>query len=93
MMKIDSEKNKATIETVGSELGENATEANIETTGPAQEVIFNARYFLDGINSISSSKIAIFINNATSPVALKEVSEKNGEVLDEFLYIVMPVKN
>lgn len=92
-IKIDAEKNKATVETIGSELGENITEAAAETTGPSQEVVFNSRYLLDGINSIASSKIAIFINNATSPVALKEVNEKNGEILEEFLYIVMPVKN
>ena len=92
-LKVDSEKNTATIETAGSDLGENVTEANIEATGPSQEVLFNAKYLLDGINAISSSKVAIFINTASSPVALKEVSEESGEVLSDFIYIVMPVKN
>ncbi|OGI15606.1 MAG: DNA polymerase III subunit beta [Candidatus Moranbacteria bacterium RBG_19FT_COMBO_42_6] len=92
-LKIDAQKKKATTETISVELGENATESDLEVTGPSQEIIFNSRYFLDGINTISSSKVAILINSNTSPVALKEIDEKTGKVLDDFTYIVMPIKN
>lgn len=92
-LKIDAPKEKATIETISVELGENSTESDLEATGPSQEIIFNSRYFLDGIGAISSTKIAIFINSNASPVALKELDEKTGEVLEGFTYIVMPIKN
>jgi len=92
-LKIDAEAKKATTETISVELGENSTEDAVEVTGPSQEIVFNARYFLDGINTVSSMKVAVFVNNNTAPVALKSVDEKTGEVLDDFTYIVMPIKN
>lgn len=92
-LKIDPQKKKAIIETISVELGENTTENDVEVTGSFQEIILNSRYFLDGINTISSSKVAILINNNTAPVALKEIDEKTGEVLEGFVYVVMPIKN
>jgi DNA polymerase III subunit beta len=92
-LKIDAQKKKAVVETISAELGENSTENNLEATGPSQEIIFNSRYFLDGINAISTPKIAILVNSNTAPVALKEVDEKTGEVLEKFTYIIMPIKN
>jgi len=92
-LKIDAQKKKAITETISVELGENATESDLEVTGPSQEIIFNSRYFLDGINTISSPKVAILINSNTAPVTLKEVDEKTGKVLEDFTYIVMPIKN
>lgn len=92
-LKTDPQKKKAIIETVSVELGENTTESDVDATGPAQEIILNSRYFLDGISVIASSKIAILINNNTAPIALKEINEKTGEVLAGFIYVVMPIKN
>jgi DNA polymerase III sliding clamp (beta) subunit (PCNA family) len=37
--------------------------------------------------------VAILFNSASSPVGIKEIDEKNGEVLTDYTYIVMPVKN
>ncbi len=92
-LKIDSEKKKAYIEGQSVEVGENSTELDFEITGPSQRVVFNSKYLLDGINSINSSKLAVLVNSETTPVAIREIDEIKGEVLTDYTYIVMPVKN
>jgi DNA polymerase III sliding clamp (beta) subunit (PCNA family) len=64
----------------------------VDIVGPSQEVVFNSKYLLDGINIMGTSKVSILLNNESSPVAMKEINEKTGEVLDEYVYIVMPIK-
>jgi DNA polymerase-3 subunit beta len=92
VFKIDSEANKFFIEAKSVECGENSTELAVDIVGPSQEVVFNAKYLLDGINIIGTSKLAILLNSESSPVAIKEIDEKTGEVLEEYIYIVMPIK-
>lgn len=92
-LKIDPEAKKIFIEAKSAELGENTSEIKMDITGESQEVILNTKYLLDGVTSISTTKIAILANNATAPIALKEINEKTGEVLQNYTYIVMPIKN
>jgi DNA polymerase-3 subunit beta len=92
-LKTNQEKKTVSIEVRSIETGENVSELNLDTTGENQEVVFNSRYLLDGINAIETSQVAILVNNGTAPVVLKEVDEKTGEVLDNYIYIVMPIKN
>jgi DNA polymerase III subunit beta len=93
VLKIDSKTGKILIESKSVEVGENVTELNFDVSGPSQEVIFNSKYLLDGINSISTSQLAVLLNSESTPVALKEIDEKTGEILSDFIYIVMPIKN
>lgn len=92
-VKIDAESKKIFVSAKSAETGENSTELKFEIHGPSQEAIFNSRYLLDGINSIATSKVALLMNSESSPIALKEINEKTGEVLEDFTYIVMPIKN
>jgi DNA polymerase-3 subunit beta len=73
------------------ERGENKTELKGKISGPDQEIIFNPRYFLDGINSISTQEIVILINTSSSPVVLRMIDEKE-KIQNNFTYIVMPIK-
>jgi len=93
VFKIDSDEKKFLIEARSVEVGENSSELNIDIEGPSQEIVFNSKYLLDGINTIATTKVAILMNNATSPVAIKEIDEKTGEILAGYTYIVMPIKN
>jgi DNA polymerase III subunit beta len=92
-IKIDAQSKKIFIGAKSAETGENSTELKFDIMGPSQEVIFNSRYLLDGINSILTSKVALLLNSESTPAALKEIDEQTGEVLDDFTYIVMPIKN
>jgi len=42
--------------------------------------------------AVSTKEVMILINNDTSPIAIKEVNEKTKEELNDFIYIVMPIK-
>jgi len=93
-LKIDPEKKKTKITAESVEAGESVAELDmVDIIGPAQEIIFNSRYLLEGINMISTPKLAVLANNNQAPVALKEIDEKTGEVLEDYVYIVMPIKN
>ncbi len=92
-LKIDAESSKLFIDVKSAEAGENSSEVKLDVSGPSQEVIFNSKYILDGVNTIQSSQVAILLNSDATPVALKEIDEKNGEVLENYIYIVMPIKN
>lgn len=93
VLKSDADAEKVLVEARSVEVGENSTELKLDSTGPSQEIIFNSRYLLDGINIVGTSKVAILLNNSSSPAALKEVDEKTGKVLEDYTYIVMPIKN
>lgn len=92
-LKTNQSKNIISVEARSAEAGENISELKVDIRGEDQDVIFNSRYLLDGINTIETSQVAILINSGTAPVALKEIDEKTGEVLDNYVYIVMPIKN
>jgi len=92
-LEIDASAKKIIVGAKSAEAGENSTELKFDVTGPSQEVIFNSRYLLDGINTVSTQKAAILINSATTPVGIKEIDEQNGEVLGDYTYIVMPIKS
>ena len=81
------------IEARSAETGENSSEIKMDIIGPDQMVVLNAKYIIDGLNNINTSQVAILINDGTTPVALKEVDEKNGEIKEDYIYIVMPIKN
>jgi len=91
-LKIDSQKKNVFLLASGSETGENSTELKYDAHGPSQEVVFNAKYLLDGVLAVSTKEVMILINNDTSPIAIKEVSGKTKEELNDFIYIVMPIK-
>lgn len=91
-LKIDTQNKNVFLLASGSETGENSTELKYEAYGPSQEVVFNAKYFLDGVSAVSTKNAMILINNDTSPIAIKEVNEKTKKELNDFIYIVMPIK-
>ncbi len=92
-LKIDAEAKAAFVYASGAETGENSTELKFDITGESQEVVFNVKYLLDGINIAATEQVAILLNSESTPVAIQEIDEKSGEVLNNFVYIAMPIKN
>lgn len=92
-LKIDRDASKLFIDVKSAEAGENSSEVKLDVSGPSQEVVFNSKYLLDGVNTISTNQVAILLNSDATPMAIKEINEKNGEVLDNYVYIAMPIKN
>jgi DNA polymerase-3 subunit beta len=92
-IKVNSDEKKVLFEAKSAEVGENSSELNLAIEGPSQEIIFNSKYLLDGLNTLNTPQIALLINSGSSPAALKEIDmEKNSPALD-YIYIIMPIKN
>lgn len=79
-------KDKLTIVSVNSQLGENKSEIKTEVTGQAGEIVFNYRYLLDGLANIKGDEVVIEIIDSTNPGVLRPVKAK------DYLYIIMPIK-
>lgn len=92
-LKTDQEKGVVLIEARSVEVGENVSELKLDVIGENQDAVFNSRYLLDGVNTVETAQVAILINSGTTPAAIKEIDEKTGEVLEDYVYIVMPIKN
>lgn len=93
VLKIDAEKKNILIDTRSAEVGENSTEIKFEVLGESQEIVFNLKYLTEGINVITTNKLALLANSDSSPVAIREFSESTSEALVDFTYIIMPIKN
>jgi len=81
-----SETGKITISSASSQVGESSVELNSEIEGDNNEIIINYRYFLDGLNNISSDIIKLDLVNSGTPCVLRP------EKTDDYLYIVMPIR-
>ncbi len=93
VLKIDAEGKNILVDTKSAEVGENSTQINFEVQGESQEIVFNLKYLVDGINVVTTNKLALLANSDSSPVAIREFSEGTKEVLADFTYIIMPIKN
>ncbi|MGW8185476.1 MAG: DNA polymerase III subunit beta [Candidatus Moraniibacteriota bacterium] len=74
------------------ESGENQTELNIEKNGENQDFVLNPRYLIDGLNVMDGVNIKIMINDGLSPIILKMVNDKDGKDINNFIYIIMPIR-
>ncbi len=74
------------------ESGENQTELVIEKNGENQDFVLNPRYLIDGLNVMDEVNIKIMINDSFSPIILKMVNNKDGKSVDNFIYIIMPIR-
>ncbi|MFA5644448.1 MAG: DNA polymerase III subunit beta [Patescibacteria group bacterium] len=79
-------KNKTVLTASSSQTGENEIELDVDFKGEENDIFFNYKYFLEGLNNINSDKVILKIVNNNTPCILKADEE------DDFLYLVMPIK-
>jgi DNA polymerase III sliding clamp (beta) subunit (PCNA family) len=68
-------------------------ELRADIQGPKQELVFNAKYILDGLSNINTSRVCLMLNNGSGPVVMRGVNEGSDLVLENLLYIAMPINN
>ncbi|MFZ2626362.1 MAG: DNA polymerase III subunit beta [Candidatus Moraniibacteriota bacterium] len=93
VLKIDTEVGNILIDTKSAEVGENSTEIKFEVLGESQEIVFNLKYLMEGIGVLTTNKLALLANSDSSPVAIREVSGESVDILADYTYIIMPIKN
>jgi DNA polymerase III sliding clamp (beta) subunit (PCNA family) len=77
-----------TLTTVNNQLGENVSKVEAEITGDSNHTIYNHRYVLDALNTISSESVTLLLVDNVSPGVLRPHGEGSGN----YLYIIMPIK-
>lgn len=76
------------ISTISPELGASTATIRIKAlkTPNLDEITFNYRYLLDGLENIPTEKVILCLNTKNSPAALRP------EGKDDYLYLIMPIK-
>ncbi len=90
---IDPTTSEARVYSKAEEVGDNKTVLQAEVTGPKQEIIFNPRYIVDGVQNISTTKVSFLMNDSSSPAVLRMVEGKNNDEIKNYTYIIMPIKS
>lgn len=94
------DENMITVSTTNTQLGENVTQVAAAITGDMNtgdmgKVIFNWRYLLDGLQSISTRNVSFDLNDSSSPGIIRPVYDKDKTKKyssDDYLYLIMPIK-
>jgi DNA polymerase-3 subunit beta len=79
-------KNKIIISAFSGASGESQIEVEADISGDSNEIMFNYRYLLDGLNNISDNQVRINILDSNTPCVLKPEKE------NDYLYIIMPIR-
>jgi DNA polymerase-3 subunit beta len=84
---INAAKKTLEVKAANSMLGENKAEMKAETTGEENEIVFNYRYVLDGIQAMGAEEVVMKLIDRHNP-GLFLPAGKGG-----YTYIVMPIKS
>src|SRR3989338_3516902 len=80
------DKNEIVVTAVNSAVGENLVNLEAECSGQDNEVVFNYRYLLDGLNNLDKDEVQVEIISNSAPGVIRPVGDKN------YLYIIMPIR-
>ncbi len=77
---------KVVVSSSSSQTGENNIYLDANIKGDGDEILFNYKYLLDGLNNIKSDQIIIKVIDNNNPIIIK------SKEFDDFLYIMMPIR-
>jgi len=84
---VDSDKGTLEVKAANTQVGENKAGMTAETTGDTNEIVFNYRYVLDGLQNINSDKVRLKLIDRHNP----GVFIPEGK--NDYTYIIMPIKS
>lgn len=84
--KLESD-NKIEISSEAGDIGNNNSKIDAKISGKELEVIYNYKYLMDGLNSISGDEAVLEINDENAPSILKANADNS------FIYIIMPIRS
>lgn len=86
-VKVDDIKNRISIQSVASQVGENSSEIDAEVSGGGS-VTLNSRYLLEALGCIDDKSVTFAFSGKLSPCILKSTSSEQ-----DYQHIVMPLKS
>lgn len=69
------------------EIGSNLSRLAAQIEGKEEKITFNWRYILDGLNNINTEKVILETNGPSAPSLLRPADG------DDYIYLIMPIKN
>ncbi|MDP2708809.1 MAG: DNA polymerase III subunit beta [bacterium] len=79
-------KNQVVVSSVSGQAGENITSLEAKVMGDDNSIVVNYRYLLEGLNNIESENVKVEVIDGNTPCIIKP------EQADDYLYIIMPIK-
>lgn len=79
-------KNKLIISSASGQTGENITELEAQVGGEDNGVVVNYRYLMDGLNSANNDIVEIKVVDGNTPLIIRP------QGIDDYLYLIMPIK-
>jgi DNA polymerase-3 subunit beta len=75
----------------GDDEGSAEEELPVEFTGEPVTIAFNPAYLLDGLGALRTARAHLSFTNATRPALVKPV-DPDGQVIEGYVYLLMPVR-
>lgn len=83
---LNAEQNTIGISSTSTQTGEHSSEVEAEIAGEENSILLNHRYVLDGLQHMESDDIEFKVNSGDAPCMFSSKGK------DEYLYIVMPIR-
>jgi len=84
---VDVEKKVIQISSANSQVGEHNAEIELtKIEGDPNEIVFNYRYLLDGLQVVGGKEIILGIVNSRDPGVIKPLEDK------DYFYVIMPIR-
>jgi len=84
-VQTDPDKNKVSVNSVASQVGENTSDAVADVKGKG-EITLNSRYLLDALGAVEGEDVHFSFNGKLEPI---KISGKNSN----YVHIIMPLKS
>jgi len=85
-LSLDKRFTDIAINAENSMVGKNVSNVQCKTAGQEMDIVFNYKFFLDGLNHLIGDEATLKTNDAASPALLTSTGE------NDFLYIIMPIR-
>ena len=80
---------KVEVTSSSPEFGEAKEQLNVEYSGPAMQICFNAQYMLDFLAVVETDSIALELKDEVSQAVMRPVNPPEGH---EYTYVIMPMR-
>ncbi|MEI6597006.1 MAG: DNA polymerase III subunit beta [bacterium] len=85
-------KNQVIISSVSGQTGENITNLEAKVSGDDNSIVVNYRYLLEGLNNIEKETVKIEVIDSNTPCIIKPDLPAQAGQDENYLYIIMPIK-
>src|SRR5918993_2164375 len=80
---------KVEVTSSSPEFGEAKEQLNVEYSGPAMQICFNAQYVLDFLSVVETDAVALELKDEVSQALMRPVNPAEGH---EYTYVIMPMR-